>query len=67
MIFLSPVPPKNAELKDILFTLDTAEEVDGNSEESFLVIDENGKVTYFECFSQLLTSSFCLKGGVKLL
>lgn len=40
---LFPVPPRNTELEEILFTLDT-DEVDGNMEESYLVISEKGIV-----------------------
>ena len=39
---LLPVPPRNTELDEILFTLDT-DEVDGTLDESYLVIDEKGK------------------------
>ena len=40
---LSPtVPPRNADLDEILFRLDT-DEVDGFLEESYLVIDDKGR------------------------
>ena len=46
-LLLQTVPPRNAELQEVLFTLDT-DEPDGSLEESYLVIDEKGSI-FFSC------------------